>query len=159
MPPPNSCPHCGHDIEGGPHPAEGSGPPPGPRLTVDIVIEAEPESVVLVRRRFPPLGWALPGGFVDLGETVEAAARREAREETSLDVTDLEPFRVYSEPSRDPRGHTVSVVFMARANGRPTGGDDAAEARVFGRGSLPQDIVFDHRAILDDVFKWQDERS
>ena len=159
MPPTSRCPHCGHDIEVGPPPSEGTGPPPGPSLTVDIVIETEPGSVVLVRRRFPPLGWALPGGFVDLGETVEGAARREAREETSLDLTDLEPFRVYSEPSRDPRGHTVSVVFVARAGGRPTGGDDAAEAHVFGRGALPQDIAFDHRNILDDVFKWQDERS
>jgi 8-oxo-dGTP diphosphatase len=120
-----------------------------PRLTVDAIVEA-PGGIVLVSRRFPPLGWALPGGFVDWGETLEAAAAREVLEETGLAVADLRQFRAYSDPARDPRGHTVTMVFTARAEGEPKGGDDAAEARVFPVDSLPADIVFDHRQILDD---------
>ena len=135
------CPRCGH-----------AWPRRNPLLTVDIVIEMEgrPGSVVLVSRKNPPLGWALPGGFVDVGETLEAAAAREAREETGLDLTELKQFRAYSDPSRDPRGHTVSVVFTARAAGTPKGGDDARIARVFAVADLPEDIVFDHRAIIED---------
>ena len=125
---------------------------PGPRLTCDVIIRLgdDPRLIVLVRRRFPPRGWALPGGFVDAGETVEEAVAREALEETGLEVTDLRQFHVYSDPGRDPRGHTVSVVFTARAVGEPQGGDDAAEARAFAPEELPGDIAFDHRAILDD---------
>ena len=125
---------------------------PGPRLTVDVIIRMNDDArrIVLVRRRFPPPGWAIPGGFVDAGETVETAAAREALEETGLVVEDLRQFHVYSDPSRDLRGHTVSTVFTARAAGEPRGGDDAAEARVFAADGLPDDIAFDHRAILDD---------
>jgi len=130
--------------------------PPGkpPRLTVDIIIKmgGDPDRIVLIRRRNPPPGWAIPGGFVDWGETVEAAAIREAREETRLDVRLERQFHVYSDPSRDPRGHTVGVVFLASAEGTPEGDDDAAEARVFGRADLPGEIAFDHRKILDDYF-------
>ena len=125
---------------------------PGPRLTVDVIIRMDDDArrIVLVRRRFPPPGWAIPGGFVDAGETVEAAAAREALEETGLVVEDLRQFHVYSDPSRDVRGHTVSTVFTARAAGEPCGGDDAVEARVFAADALPDDIAFDHGAILED---------
>jgi 8-oxo-dGTP diphosphatase len=126
--------------------------PASPRLTCDIIIHPENDlsRVVLVRRRYPPPGWALPGGFVDVGETVEGAAIREAREETGLDVELERQFHTYSDPARDPRGHTVSVVFIGTACGAPEGGDDAAEASVFSLSDLPADMAFDHRAILND---------
>ncbi len=124
----------------------------GPRLSVDIIIELQ-DGVVLVQRKYPPLGWALPGGFVEYGETLEEAAVREAREETGLDVGLVRQFHTYSDPARDPRGHTVSTVFVAAAEGAPRGGDDAKEARVFTEQGLPDKIVFDHRKILDDYFR------
>jgi 8-oxo-dGTP diphosphatase len=131
-------------------------PPSGksPLLTVDVVIrmDGDPRRVVLIRRKNPPPGWAIPGGFVDWGESVEQAAVREAREETSLEVTLIRQFHTYSDPSRDPRGHSVAVVFLADATGRPVGADDAAEARVFTADELPEEIAFDHREILEDVF-------
>jgi 8-oxo-dGTP diphosphatase len=122
-----------------------------PVPTVDIIIEplGDPGKVVLIRRRNPPLGWALPGGFVDRGETLAAAARREAREETGLEVELGELFHCYSDPRRDPRQHTVSTVFLARAAGAPVAADDAAGAGVFPLDELPE-LVFDHRTILDD---------
>jgi 8-oxo-dGTP diphosphatase len=126
-----------------------------PRLTVDIVIELPDGRVVLVRRRHPPPGWAIPGGFVDEGETLEAAAVREAREETGLTVELMEQFHTYSDPARDPRGHTVSTVFLGRANGEPRGGDDAAEARAFAWSALPEPIAFDHRDILGHVHRYR----
>jgi 8-oxo-dGTP diphosphatase len=128
----------------------GHEPPKTPLATVDIVIESD-EGIVLVRRRNPPLGWALPGGFVDRGESVAQAARREAKEETGLDVELTELLGVYSDPRRDPRGfNTISTVFIGRAGGRPVGGDDAAEARVVAVDALPPDIVFDHPTIISD---------
>jgi len=123
-----------------------------PVPTVDIIIETE-GGVVLIRRRNPPPGWAIPGGFVDYGETVEGAAVREAREETGLDVRLSRLLGVYSDPERDPRLHTISTVFVAAASGTPVGGDDAAEAAVFTESTLPPDIAFDHRKILGDYFK------
>jgi len=119
---------------------------------VDVIIELEGQGVVLIRRRNPPYGWALPGGFVEYGESLERAAVREAREETSLDVELLRQFHTYSDPPRDPRGHTVSTVFVARASGRPQARDDAKAVGVFTRETLPAEIAFDHRAILDDYF-------
>ncbi len=123
-----------------------------PRLTVDIIIETE-GGIVLVERKNPPYGWALPGGFVDYGETVEDAAAREAKEETGLDVEGLRQFHTYSDPSRDPRGHTVSTVFVARASGLPRGGDDAKTARAFPRDDLPGEMAFDHGKILKDYLE------
>ena len=124
---------------------------------MDIIIEIEDASspskaggVVLIRRRNPPFGWAIPGGFVDYGETLEAAAVREAREETGLEVSLVRQFHAYSDPSRDPRKHTISMVFIARARGVPVGADDATEARVFPVDALPEPMAFDHGDILRD---------
>ena len=125
--------------------------PVTPRLTVDLIIEMG-SGVVLVERRHPPLGWALPGGFVDVGETLEAAAVREAKEETSLDVTLVSELGAYSEPDRDPRMHTITVVFIAKAQGEPRAADDAAGAGVFRQDTLPDDLAFDHGKILQDYF-------
>ncbi|MBI3890416.1 MAG: NUDIX hydrolase [Candidatus Wallbacteria bacterium] len=132
-----------------------AGPPRGPALTVDLIIVPEgiDDAVVLARRKFPPVGWALPGGFVDLGETVEAAAVREAQEETGLAVELERQFHVYSDPARDARQHTVSVVFLARAKGDPRGADDAEEAQIFRVSKLPSPLVFDHALILDDFVR------
>ena len=125
--------------------------PETPLLAVDLVIELldAPGRIVLIERRHPPSGWALPGGFVDVGETVEQAAVREAREETGLDVTLVRLLGVYSDPARDPRGHTASAVFVARAGGEPQAGDDAARARAFDPADPPQ-LAFDHARILAD---------
>ena len=122
-----------------------------PLLTVDIIIEID-GAIVLIERLNIPHGWALPGGFVDYGESVESAAVREAKEETSLDVTLTEQFYTYSDPRRDARHHTVSTVFIATANGEPRGADDAKVARVFRENDLPRPIVFDHKQILRDYF-------
>jgi 8-oxo-dGTP diphosphatase len=121
---------------------------------VDAVILLPGDRVVLVRRANPPHGWALPGGFVDEGERLDAAAAREAEEETGLPVSLLEQFHAYSDPARDPRRHTISTVFLATASGEPYGGDDAAEARAFPWDALPSPIVFDHREILADVRRY-----
>ena len=122
-----------------------------PVPTVDIIIEVE-GGIVLIERKNPPHGWAIPGGFVDYGETVEAAAMREAREETGLVVQLTGLLGVYSDPSRDPRSHSISTVFVASAAGRPVADDDAADAGVFTEDTLPEDIAFDHREILRDYF-------
>ncbi len=126
-----------------------------PLLTVDIVIELAGGRIVLIERRNPPHGWALPGGFVDYGESLEAAAVREAREETSLDVELIEQFHAYSDPSRDARHHTVSVVFIAVSDGDPEGGDDARSASVFGENDMPHPLVFDHSRILKEYFNFK----
>lgn len=126
--------------------------PTTPKLTVDIVIELldrPTRPIVLIERHFPPPGWALPGGFVDLGETVEAAAVREAREETGLEITLGPLLGVYSDPVRDPRGHTVSIVFVATAHGEPQAADDARTVRAVDPSILPP-LAFDHARILAD---------
>lgn len=130
-----------------------------PALTVDVVIYTRSRELVLIRRKNPPLGWALPGGFVDYGERVEDAALREVREETGLELSPQNMadglLGVYSDPARDPRQHTVSVVFMALTTegAQPKGADDAAEARFFKLDELPEPIVFDHKKIIADFTK------
>jgi 8-oxo-dGTP diphosphatase len=127
--------------------------PRSPSPTVDVVILVPGDGVVLVERKHEPRGWALPGGFVDLGETLEAAAVREAKEETGLDVVLSEQFHAYSDPRRDPRRHTITTVFLGAADGEPAGGDDAAQARAFAWDALPP-LVFDHAEILADVRRY-----
>ena len=136
------CPHCGKEVE----------KYRTPFLTVDVIIGLD-DHIVLIRRKNPPYGWALPGGFVDYGETLEAAAVREAKEETSLDITFLSLLGVYSDPKRDPRQHNISAVFVARAEGRPRPADDAAGLGLYRRETLPEDLAFDHGKILGDYFK------
>lgn len=130
-----------------------------PVPAVDIIIEmVTPEGkpgLVLIRRKNPPPGWALPGGFVEYGESLEDAALREAREETSLDVVLVSQFHTYSDPGRDPRRHTISTVFIARGRGKPKARDDAGEARVFSPADLPSDLAFDHARIIDDYLRSQ----
>lgn len=133
-------------------PNETTWPPVTPRLTVDAVIRTS-EGIVLVKRRHPPFGWALPGGFVEVGETVEQAVVREAFEETGLKISRLWLVGVYSDPSRDSRFHTCGVVFGADSDGEPVGADDAMEAKVFNEESFPDDIAFDHRRIIDDFLR------
>jgi 8-oxo-dGTP diphosphatase len=126
-----------------------------PLLTVDVIIELADNSIVLIERKNPPHGWALPGGFVDYGECIERAAVREAQEETSLEVTLTEQFYTYSDPARDPRHHTVSTVFIGMAQGEPKAADDAKLARAFGEDNFPAPIVFDHGQILRDYFTFK----
>lgn len=135
--------------------------PETPALTVDIIIELESRpdnSVVLIERRHEPFGWALPGGFVDIGETVEQAAVREAQEETGLSVRLKHLLGVYSDPTRDPRGHTASVVFVATAAGEPVAADDAINVGIFPENQLPE-LAFDHAGILSDYYQGRRSRS
>lgn len=122
-----------------------------PFVTVDIIIEYE-DGIVLIKRKYPPEGWALPGGFVDYGESLEAAAIREAKEETGLDIELIRQFHTYSAPDRDPRHHTITTVYIARGKGSLKSGDDAKEAAVFRKDALPDVIAFDHKEILNDYF-------
>ncbi|MDR0826983.1 MAG: NUDIX hydrolase [Desulfovibrio sp.] len=136
-----SCPQCGFTfrLQSNPYP------------TVDVVIAHPGKGIVLIERRFEPLGWALPGGFVELGESVEEAARREGFEETGLKLRLAELLGVYSKADRDPRMHTISTVFVALTDTPELirGGDDAAQARFYPLSALPQ-TAFDHAAIIDD---------
>ncbi|HEY7953674.1 MAG TPA: NUDIX hydrolase [Polyangia bacterium] len=127
--------------------------PVTPLVTVDILVE-QPGGVILIERKNPPPGWALPGGFVDVGESLAQAAVREAKEEISLDVDLTEQFFAYSDPRRDPRGATVSVVFLARANGTPRAADDAKNVRLFSLDALPT-LAFDHAQILADYVRYR----
>ncbi len=137
------CPKCRIEIEVYKNPIP----------TVDIIIEIESKGIVLIKRKNPPFGWALPGGFVDYGESLEKAAVREAREETDLDVTLIKQFHTYSNPDRDPRHHSISTVYIAKAKGVPQAKDDAVETAIFDGSNLPEEIAFDHRLILRDYFK------
>ena len=132
--------------------------PVTPLLAADVIIELADRPgrpIVLIERRYPPPGWAIAGGFVDVGETVEAAAAREALEETGLSVGPLTLLGLYSDPARDPRGHTVSAVYVARAHGEPVAGDDAGSAGVFQLDALPG-LAFDHGRIHEDYRAWRE---
>lgn len=134
-----------------------TGRPETPLLAVDIIIELldrPDKSIVLIERRNPPYGWALPGGFVDVGEALEQAAIREAREETCLEVKLKRLLGCYSNPLRDPRGHTVSPVYIAEAHGIPRAADDAKNLRCVSVTDLPDELVFDHAMILQDYQRY-----
>lgn len=139
------CPYCGKTVKMFTNPTP----------TVDIVIFDPQRGIVLIRRRNEPLGWALPGGFVDYGESAQDAAVREAKEETGLDVVLTGLLGVYSDPKRDPRGHTLSVAYTAAARdvGRLLAGDDAGQAAFFSAEDLPEPLVFDHKRIVQDFFQ------
>ena len=137
-----SCPKCGSLVYRYRNPIP----------TVDIIIELDGGGIILIKRAKEPFGWAIPGGFVDYGESLEDAARREAREETSLRVELSGQLGAYSAPDRDPRHHTISVVFLARAQGKPQARDDALEVGVFTKEELPSSLAFDHAQILADYF-------
>jgi ADP-ribose pyrophosphatase YjhB (NUDIX family) len=136
------CPHCGTETEGYLNPLP----------TVDIIIELDDRGIILIQRKNYPFGWALPGGFVDYGESLENAAERETKEETGLDVQLIRQFHTYSKPDRDPRHHSISTVFIASAQGSPVAADDAAEVGIFSKDNLPSPIAFDHADILADYF-------
>jgi 8-oxo-dGTP diphosphatase len=126
-----------------------------PTPTVDCIVELPGDRIVLVQRRNPPLGWALPGGFVDRGEALHLACVREVREETGLEVTLREQFFTYSDPRRDPRQHTLSTVYIGTAEGEPQGSDDAAEARAFALDEVPHTLCFDHSEIVADYLRYR----
>lgn len=128
-----------------------------PRITADIIIELEDKGIVLIKRKNPPVGWALPGGFLDYGESLEVCAVREAKEETSLDIKLKGQLHTYSTLERDPRWHTVTTVFVASSSGVPKASTDASEIGVFKRNEIPEDLVFDHNKILENYFKAKDK--
>lgn len=132
-----------------------------PIPTVDIIIEITrrngQEGIILIKRKNPPHGWALPGGFVDRGESLEEAAVREAKEETSLYIKLKSQFHTYSDPKRDPRQHTISTVYVATAQGRPKAQDDAQDIRIFTEEEINFPLAFDHKKILADYFKQKND--
>ena len=133
--------------------------PVTPLVAVDIIIEMSDHPgrpILLIERRNPPHGWALPGGFVDVGERLEQAARREAREEISLEVRLKVLLGCYSDPARDPRGHTISPVYVAEASGEPRAADDAANVQAFLQDQLPAELAFDHALILTDYRRYRE---
>ena len=129
-----------------------------PAPTVDIIIELidrPSRPIVLIERQNEPLGWAIPGGFVDYGESIETAAVREAKEEVSLDVELVEQFYVYSDPQRDSRQHTLAMVFLAIAKGEPVAADDAKNLGIFNQWEIPQNLCFDHDRIMKDYWLYR----
>ena len=130
-----------------------------PLLAADAIIELTDHPgrpIVLIERKNPPYGWAIPGGFVDVGEIVERAAVREAREEVSLDVRLIALLGIYSDPRRDDRGHTVTAVYVAEAAGNPVAADDAKNCRIFKLDELPEPLAFDHAQVLADYKKFRE---
>jgi 8-oxo-dGTP diphosphatase len=131
-----------------------------PQLTADVIIEVpllDDKPIILIERKYEPYGWAIPGGFVDVGETIASAARREALEETTLEV-DLELLLgIYSNPERDFRGHTVSAVFVGNATGKPVAADDAKDIGLFDPFDITVNLAFDHRQIIEDYCQYRRE--
>ena len=140
------CPKCGQHLKSYKNPLP----------TVDIIIETK-GGIILIDRKNKPFGWALPGGFVDYGESLEQAAMREALEETGLQISLKEQLKTYSAPDRDSRYHTISTVFIATAEGSPRAGDDASKADIFMEQDLPP-LAFDHAEILSDYFTFKKEK-
>ena len=129
-----------------------------PAPTVDIIIELidrPHRPIILIERKNIPYGWAIPGGFVDYGESVENTAVREAKEEVSLDVELVEQFYVYSDPERDKRQHTLAIVFIATATGNPTAADDAKNLGVYHQWEMPSNLCFDHDRIMADYWRYR----
>jgi ADP-ribose pyrophosphatase YjhB (NUDIX family) len=143
-----ACPKCGAEV------IKYTNPVPTVDIIIEIESEARGEEIVLIFRKHEPRAWALPGGFVEYGETLEDAAVREAKEETGLDleVKSMAQFHSYSDPGRDPRQHTISTVFIAQGKGSPRPGDDAERAGLFTEKDLPPSLAFDHAKILQDYF-------
>jgi 8-oxo-dGTP diphosphatase len=132
--------------------------PETPGLAADIIIELMdfPERpIVLIERAFPPYGWAIPGGFVDVGERIETAAVREANEEVCLDVQLIALLGIYSDPARDPRGHTVTACYVGQAHGTPRAADDAKNCQIFTMDDLPELLAFDHALVLEDYLNFR----
>ncbi len=127
-----------------------------PTPTVDVIVELDNGHIVLIERKNEPKGWALPGGFVDYGEKLEDAARREVREETGLEVELRSLLGAYSDPARDPRQHNMSVVYIGVADGLPSAGDDAVNVSTFALDALPRPLCFDHAQILADYLNFLD---
>lgn len=133
--------------------------PVTPQIAVDAIIELTDKPsrpIVLIERKNPPYGWAIPGGFVDVGERLETAAIREAKEEVCLNVTLKALLGLYSDPERDDRGHTVTAVYVAEAKGLPQAADDAKSLDIFDVDKLPDVLVFDHKQVLEDYRKFRD---
>lgn len=133
--------------------------PTTPLLAADAIIELTDKPgrpIVLIERKNPPYGWAIPGGFVDVGERLEVAAIREAKEEVCLDVRLKALLGMYSDPKRDDRGHTVTAVYIAEATGEPQAADDAKNLNIFDLDSLPDELAFDHRQVLEDYRKFRE---
>lgn len=129
-----------------------------PTPTVDIIIEMidrPHRPIILIERQNPPYGWAFPGGFLDYGEAAETAAIREAAEETTLAIQLIEQFQVYSDPQRDPRQHTLSIVFIASATGEPKAADDANSLKIFQPWEQPEQLCFDHSKIWQDYWRYR----
>lgn len=130
-----------------------------PSLAADAIIELADRPnrpIVLIERKFPPFGWAIPGGFVDVGESLERAAVREAKEETNLNVELSVLLGCYSDPARDPRGHTVTMVYVGQAVGEPRAQDDAKTVGVFDLDALPRPLAFDHARVLEDYRRFRE---
>lgn len=127
--------------------------PETPQTAVDVIIEMPQYTdnpIVLIERKYEPFGWAIPGGFVDVGETIATTAKRESLEETCLDVDLSVLLGIYSDPKRDHRGHTIGIVFVGSAIGKPVAADDAKDIALFDPFNIDVELAFDHKQVLQD---------